>query len=201
MLLTWENALLDRLPDRRVTMQAELQPTGDFICRYDFKDELVPVPTNFVIGTQAGTNGINALAILCPLPEGAPGGAGWGCLAETIWRVADELVTNGVSLAAILCTNGILRTPATFALEWRNLAPYGDLSLDPDGDGISSHDEIFLYDTDPLVADTDADGITDNIELMAGTDPLDADEDGDGVPDGMSMAAWADNALWASNAS
>ena len=46
MLLTWENALLDRLPDRRVTMRAELQPTGDFICRYDFKDELVPAPTN-----------------------------------------------------------------------------------------------------------------------------------------------------------
>ncbi len=199
MLLTWENALLDRLPDRRVTMQAELQPTGDFICRYDFKDELVPVPTNFVIGTQAGTNGINALAILCPLPEGAPGGAGWGCLAETIWRVADELVTNGVSLAAILCTNGILRTPATFALEWRNLAPYGDLSLDPDGDGISSHDEIFLYDTDPLVADTDADGIADNVELMAGTDPLDADENGDGVPDGVPAADWAAHPLWATN--
>ena len=49
-------------------------------------------------------------------------------------------------------------------------------------------------------ADTDGDGIADNVELRKGTDPLDADEDGDGVPDGTSAADWAANTLWAANA-
>ena len=188
MVLTWEDALLDRLTGRRVSFQAELRGNGDFTFRYDFRDALDPPAACFAIGAQAWTNGVEALSIL-----------GTNLVAATVWRVEDEPATNGVPIADIFCTNGVLRTPATFALEWRNLAPYGDLSLDPDRDGISSHDEIFLHNTDPLVADTDADGIADNVELMAGTDPLDADENGDGIPDGVPAADWAAHPLWATN--
>ena len=187
-VLTWEDALLDRQSGRRVSFQVELHPTGDFIYRYDFGDALAPAATNLVIGAQAGTNAVNALAVL-----------GTNTLSATLWRVGNTLVTNGVAIADLLCSNGVLRTPATFAMSWKNLAPCGDLALDPDGDGISSHDEIFLYNTDPLVADTDADGIADNVELMMGMDPLDADEDGDGIPDGVLAASWTANSLWASN--
>jgi hypothetical protein len=40
-----------------------------------------------------------------------------------------------------------------------------------DGDGLSTLDEIAVYGTDPLRADTDGDGVNDGDEVAAGTDP------------------------------
>ncbi len=152
-------------------------------------DELDPPPTNFVMGAQMGTNGGNALSVL-----------GTNILAATIWNMDGAPVTNGVSIADLLCTNGVLRTPAAFEIRWKNTTGL-DPEADTDGDGLTDWAEIFQLRTNQNHADTDGDGISDNVELMMGTDPFDADEDGDGVPDGTSTAAWADNALWASNAS
>ena len=73
-VLTWENALVDRLPGRRVSLQVEMRPTGDNVFRYAFHDELNPPATNFVMGAQMGTNGVNALSIL-----------GTNILAATDW--------------------------------------------------------------------------------------------------------------------
>jgi len=186
-VFTWENALLDRLPSRRVSVQAELLPSGDFTYRYDFHDALDPPATNLVLGAQVGTNGVNALAIL-----------GTNLLAETVWRVDGARVTNGVSVADLLCTNGVLRAPACFALEWKNTSGL-DPNADSDGDGLTDWDEIFRLDTDPDRSDTDGDGLSDSAEVLSGANPLDADENGDGVPDGADPAAWAANPLWASN--
>ena len=183
-VLTWEDALLDRIPGRRVSVQAELQPSGDFTCRYDFADALDPPATNFVIGAQAGTNGVNALAIL-----------GTNLLSETVWRVDGARVTNGATLADLLCTNGVLRTPARFAIEWKNTSGI-DRNADTDGDGLTDWQEVFLHATDPAIPDTDGDGLSDASEVLSGADPLDADEDGDGVPDGVSPSDWAANPLW-----
>ena len=188
LLLTWDSVLVDRLPERRATVQAELRPNGDFTCRYDFAEALDPPPTNLVIGAQAGTNGVNALAVL-----------GTNLLAETVWRVDGACVTGGVSVADLLCTNGVLRTPARFALEWRNTTGL-DPTADTDEDGVSDWDEIFRHDTDPRQYDTDGDGLSDGAEILASTDPRDADEDGDGIPDGVAPAAWAADPLWAANA-
>ena len=187
LLVAWENVLVDRLPGRRATIQAELKPTGDFTYRYDFADALDPPATNFVVGAQAGTNAVNALAIL-----------GTNLLAETVWRVDGARVTNGVSVADLLCTNGALRTPARFALEWRNVATIGD--GDSDGDGLSDWDEVFVHGTDPRRVDTDGDSLSDSSEVLAGANPLDADENNDGIPDGVDPAAWAADPLWAANA-
>ena len=188
IVLTWENALLDRLPGRPVSLQVELRPSGDCAFRYDFPDELDPPPTNCVMGAQMGTNGVNALSVL-----------GTNLLAATVWRVGGEPVTNGVSVADLLCTNGVLRTPAAFELRWKNTTGL-DPEADTDNDGLTDWAETFLWGTDPDHDDTDGDGIADNVELMAGTDPFDADENGDGVPDGTSAAGWAANTLWAVNA-
>ncbi len=187
-VLTWENALLDRLPGRRVSLQVELLPTGDCSFRYDFHDGLDPPPTNFAMGAQMGTNGVNALSVF-----------GTNLLAATVWNVDGAPVANGVSVADLLCTNGVLRTPAAFEIFWRNTTGI-DPDADTDGDGLSDGAEIFLWETSPDCADTDADGTPDGVELMSGTDPLDADEDGNGVPDGLSPDAYAANPLWAEGA-
>lgn len=66
---------------------------------------------------------------------------------------------------------------------------------DRDGDGLSNYVEICITGTDPLVADTDGDGVSDALEdydgdgisngeeLLRGTNPCDADTDGDGLSD------------------
>ena len=200
LLVSWENVLVDRLPGRRATVQAELRPNGDFTYRYDFADALDPPATNFVIGAQAGTNAVNAL-YFGPLPEGAPGGAGWGSLSAPVWRVNGGASPQGEpqSIADLLCTNGALRTPARFALEWRNTSGL-DPNADSDGDGLPDWDEVFRHGTAPRRADTDGDGISDSAEVLAGANPLDADENHDGIPDGADPAAWAADPLWAANA-
>ena len=187
LLVAWENVALDRLPARRATVQAELKPNGDFTYRYDLPDALDPPATNFAIGAQAGTNGVNALAIL-----------GTNLLAETVWRVDGGIVASGVPVAQLLCTNGALRTPARFALEWRNTTGL-EPDADTDGDGLSDQDEVFRHGTDPRRYDTDGDGLADGAEALAGADPRDADEDGDGIPDGADAAAWRANSLWGGN--
>ena len=189
LLLTWDSVLVDRLPERRATVQAELRPNGDFTCRYDFAEALDPPPTNFVIGAQAGTNGVNALAIL-----------GTNLLSAPVWRVNGGASPLGEPqfVADLLCTNGALRTPARFALEWRNTTGL-EPADDTDEDGVSDWDEIFRHGTDPRQSDTDGDGLSDGAEILSGADPRDADENGDGVPDGADPADWAANPLWAGN--
>ena len=188
LIVAWENVLVDRLPGRRATIQAELKPNGDFRFLYDFPDPLDPPATNFVVGAQAGTNAVNALAIL-----------GTNLLAETVWRVDGARVTNGVSVAGLLCTNGALRTPARFALEWKNTSGL-DPNADSDGDGLPDWDEVFRHGTDPRRIDTDGDSLSDSSEVLAGANPLDADENNDGVPDGVDPVAWAADPIWADNA-
>lgn len=62
--------------------------------------------------------------------------------------------------------------------------PSSHLDEDHDGDRLTSRRELELG-TDPLVLDTDRDGLSDMREVQRGTtDPLDPDTDGDGALDG-----------------
>jgi len=57
-------------------------------------------------------------------------------------------------------------------------------SLDDDNDGLNNREER-LYGTDPAIADTDGDGLSDGDEIYThDTSPLKADHDDDGLPDG-----------------
>ncbi len=66
------------------------------------------------------------------------------------------------------------------------------LADDADADGLASYGEG-VAGTDPLVADTDSDGLLDGEEVYTfGTDPLDADTDDDGIDDGAEVASGTD---------
>ena len=54
---------------------------------------------------------------------------------------------------------------------------------DSDEDGINDWEEIFTYKTDPNDEDTDSDCMSDGTEIKAGLDPLLPDTDWDGVRD------------------
>ncbi|VGO19233.1 hypothetical protein SCARR_01290 [Pontiella sulfatireligans] len=86
------------------------------------------------------------------------------------------------------------------------------VASDPDGDQISTDDEINLYGTNPYLADTDQDNILDTYECtMAAFDPLDpsdgdpmadlgimADFDGDGMDNAWELlmaVKWGDDPL------
>lgn len=56
---------------------------------------------------------------------------------------------------------------------------------DTDGDGLSDGDEVKKYSTNPLKADSDGDGLSDGDEVLKyHTDPMKLDSDGDGLSDG-----------------
>jgi len=65
--------------------------------------------------------------------------------------------------------------------------PASNLEDDHDIDGLTTADELDRG-TDPLVHDTDGDGLSDGHEVLRGqTDPRDPDTDGDGILDGQGV--------------
>lgn len=66
------------------------------------------------------------------------------------------------------------------------------LFADTDSDGINDDIEINLYNSNPLVKDTDGDGIDDGDEISSAngyvTDPTKSDTDGDGFSDAIEIA-------------
>ena len=64
---------------------------------------------------------------------------------------------------------------------------------DTDGDGLTDGDEVNVYTTDPTEVDTDEDQLSDADEInVHGTNPLDRDTDGDGASDGVEINAGTD---------
>lgn len=61
------------------------------------------------------------------------------------------------------------------------------LRADTDADGLRDGAEAFVHLTDPARADTDRDGAGDGAEVAAGTDPRDPDTDDDGLLDGEEL--------------
>ncbi len=59
---------------------------------------------------------------------------------------------------------------------------------DTDDDGLSDGAEILTYGSDPFVADMDGDGLSDAQEVTHGTDLNNPDSDGDGLLDGWEVA-------------
>ena len=179
-VFTWENALLDRQPDRLATIQIETRADGDFSFRYDFSP--ATLTNGFFAGAQLGPAAIEAL--------GVRGGV---TNATTVYRVNGAHVPSGVSVADLFAAPSL-------ELRWKSVAGLGNLSGDTDGDGLTDWDEIFRYDTDPNQSDTDGDSLSDAAEVLVGANPLNADENADSIPDGVPQASWTADPLWPANA-
>ncbi|MBO7223242.1 MAG: hypothetical protein J6V70_03815, partial [Kiritimatiellae bacterium] len=74
-------------------------------------------------------------------------------------------------------------TPYTKSINAKRLNASVANNQDSDLDGILDSDEVFLFGTDPTLADSDFDGMNDGAEIVAGNDPLNPDEDSDGNRD------------------
>lgn len=101
-----------------------------------------------------------------------------------------EIPEGGISVGAVVGVHN--RDRGYFLLpEGRCTLPRpGDPDIDIDsGRGFRYH---LGLGTNPLVADTDGDGLDDGEEMDGGTNPLDADTDGDGVSDAGEAAAGTD---------
>ena len=94
----------------------------------------------------------------------------------------------GLGGETVLYTNSLLAInpdlfPA-FELVWKSLAGIDRTDPDQDDDGLSTADEFYKYRTDPRIWDTDADGLSDGMEVALGTNPLLRDSDYDSLVDG-----------------
>jgi outer membrane protein OmpA-like peptidoglycan-associated protein len=70
------------------------------------------------------------------------------------------------------------------------------LLADPDGDGLTTGDELNTFLTDPLAADTDGDGLSDSAEIRTyKSDPLAKDTDKDGLGDGDEVNTFSTNPI------
>ena len=138
LLITWQNALLDRDTDKPISFQIEFKTDGQFIYRYDLSRLDVDSVTNILAGASYAGN---------------------------------EWTTNS------LPTN--ITSMAFYPLSEEDI-----FNQDRDGDGLNLIDELFVYGTDPVLPDSDFDGIPDNIEVASGTNPAVRDSDNDGLVDG-----------------
>ncbi|MCR5839476.1 MAG: thrombospondin type 3 repeat-containing protein, partial [Kiritimatiellae bacterium] len=100
---------------------------------------------------------VNAEEVSNVVVGAALGGDAWG---------ADAIPTNVTSLAFYPVSYDDTTNP------------------DRDTDGVTTEDELFVYGTDPDLADTDCDGVSDGDEIASGTNPNLRDTDGDGLVDG-----------------
>ena len=66
---------------------------------------------------------------------------------------------------------------------------------DSDADGLSDGVELAVFGTDPQAEDTDGDGLADGVEVELGLDPLKPDSDGDGFNDASEYLAGSDPLL------
>ena len=155
-----------------------------------------------VVETQAGTTGgdwSGSDGARLGAAGGVTGNGANGTLPSSAFTSGTLNLTNGLRFYADTRWVPVGNDSDNDGLPdwWEKIYTPGDLDElttggDADGDGLSD-DAEFAADTNPMLNDTDDDGLTDGIEAdpteigYLGTNPLEADSDGDGRSDGAEV--------------
>lgn len=106
------------------------------------------------------------------------------------WETLYNLDDNDAADAALDSDNDGLTNLEEFTLKTNPIVE------DTDSDGLLDGEEVNTYGTSPLIADTDGDGLSDGIEVNEyGTDPLLTDSDEDGLTDREEVQDYLSNPL------
>lgn len=159
LVVTWQNALLDRDTDTPLSFQAEFFPNGRFTYRYDLSRLNVETVSNILAGASFGGNEWTTNA----LPTNVTSMAFYPLSEEDIAN--QDRDGDGLSLLDELFAFG---TDPDF---W-----------DTDCDGVSDGDEV-AAGTNPRSRDSDGDGLVDGSDPDPAVQTSLADLDGDGIPD------------------
>ena len=159
LLITWQNALLDRDTDKPISFQIEFKPDGQFVYRYDLSRIDADSVTNILIGASFAGNAWATNS----LPPNVTSMAFYPLSEEDI--INEDRDGDGLRLIDELFVYG------TDSMLW-----------DSDFDGASDGAEVAVG-TNPHTRDSDGDGLVDGSDPDPAVQTSLADLDGDGIPD------------------
>ena len=126
LLITWQNALLDRDTDKPISFQIEFKPDGQFIYRYDLSRLDVDSVTNILAGASFGGNEWTTNA-----------------LPTNVSSMAFYPLSENDAYDQDPDNDGLLTIDELF---FYNTDPH---NADTDYDGLNDGEELFVYNTDP----------------------------------------------------
>ena len=140
LVITWQNALLDRDTDRPLSFQVEFKTNGQFTYRYDLSRLNADAVTNIFSGASFGGNGWTTNSI-----------------PTNITSMVFYPLTEDDAYNQDPDNDGLLTIDELFFYDTDPRNP------DTDYDGLTDYEELFIYNTNPLnphsVSDTYCDGI------------------------------------------
>ena len=140
LVITWQNALLDRDTANPLSFQVEFKTNGQFTYRYDLSRLNADTVTNILSGASFGGNGWTTNAI-----------------PTNVTSIVFYPLTEDDAYNQDPDNDGLLTIDELFFYDTDPHNP------DTDYDGLTDYEELFIYNTNPLnphsVSDTYCDGI------------------------------------------
>lgn len=140
LLITWQNALLDRDTDKPISFQVEFKTNGQFTYRYDLSRLNADTVTNILSGASFGGNEWTTNAI----PTNVTSMVFYPLTEDDAYNQDPD-------------NDGLATIDELFFYDTDPRNP------DTDYDGLTDYEELFVYNTNPLnphsVSDTYCDGI------------------------------------------
>ena len=167
---------------------------------YPFEMTVIPTPAEAYGGTQSAQGEVIVQSLI-------PGWLLGGCLLLIIGLIAvaifgytqiTALNAANQTQVALAAATDVAATATAIALadsdgDGLPNVREAELETDPnladtDEDGLTDGDEVRVYASNPLNRDTDGDGLSDGDEVANGTNPINPDTDGDTIPDNVDIA-------------